>query len=87
MNLFVSPSFPPSLQAMNSVFKTILDLTYPITSMFTGAAFNTSISKVFQDKQAEVRGHTVCQCYWRCLSVKETGPVDKPCAQLQIEMS
>uniref|UniRef100_A0A8C7UBX2 lysophospholipase n=1 Tax=Oncorhynchus mykiss TaxID=8022 RepID=A0A8C7UBX2_ONCMY len=39
--------------AMNSVFKTILDLTYPITSMFTGAAFNTSISKVFQDKQAE----------------------------------
>lgn len=45
------------------MFKTILDLTYPITSMFTGAAFNTSISKVFQDKQAEVRGHTVCQCY------------------------
>uniref|UniRef100_A0A8C7U9T2 lysophospholipase n=1 Tax=Oncorhynchus mykiss TaxID=8022 RepID=A0A8C7U9T2_ONCMY len=40
-------------KAMNSVFKTILDLTYPITSMFTGAAFNTSISKVFQDKQAE----------------------------------
>ncbi|KAM9491398.1 patatin-like phospholipase domain-containing protein 6 isoform 8-T9 [Salvelinus alpinus] len=40
-------------KAMNSVFKTILDLTYPITSMFTGAAFNTSISKVFQEKQAE----------------------------------
>ncbi|XP_067115976.1 LOW QUALITY PROTEIN: patatin-like phospholipase domain-containing protein 6 [Osmerus mordax] len=40
-------------KAMNSVFKTVLDLTYPITSMFSGSAFNTSISKVFQDKQAE----------------------------------
>jgi len=42
---------------MNSVFKTVLDLTYPITSMFSGSAFNTSISKVFEDKQIEVRGH------------------------------
>uniref|UniRef100_A0A673HS56 lysophospholipase n=1 Tax=Sinocyclocheilus rhinocerous TaxID=307959 RepID=A0A673HS56_9TELE len=41
------------LQAMNSVFKTVLDLTYPITSMFSGSAFNTSISKVFEDKQIE----------------------------------
>lgn len=40
---------------MNSVFKTVLDLTYPITSMFSGSAFNTSIYKVFQDKQIEVR--------------------------------
>ncbi|KAM6972015.1 patatin-like phospholipase domain-containing protein 6 isoform 2-T3 [Aplochiton taeniatus] len=40
-------------KAMNSVFKTVLDLTYPITSMFSGSAFNTSISKVFHDKQAE----------------------------------
>uniref|UniRef100_H2MW55 lysophospholipase n=1 Tax=Oryzias latipes TaxID=8090 RepID=H2MW55_ORYLA len=39
--------------AMNSVFKTVLDLTYPITSMFSGSAFNTSIYKVFQDKQIE----------------------------------
>ncbi|XP_058627830.1 patatin-like phospholipase domain-containing protein 6 isoform X4 [Onychostoma macrolepis] len=40
-------------KAMNSVFKTVLDLTYPITSMFSGSAFNTSISKVFEDKQIE----------------------------------
>ncbi|XP_068177199.1 patatin-like phospholipase domain-containing protein 6 isoform X2 [Antennarius striatus] len=40
-------------KAMNSVFKTVLDLTYPITSMFSGSAFNTSIYKVFQDKQIE----------------------------------
>uniref|UniRef100_H3CZ06 lysophospholipase n=1 Tax=Tetraodon nigroviridis TaxID=99883 RepID=H3CZ06_TETNG len=40
-------------KAMNSVFKTVLDLTYPITSMFSGSAFNSSIYKVFQDKQAE----------------------------------
>ncbi|XP_076838545.1 patatin-like phospholipase domain-containing protein 6 isoform X2 [Brachyhypopomus gauderio] len=40
-------------KAMNSVFKTVLDLTYPITSMFSGSAFNTSISNVFEDKQAE----------------------------------
>lgn len=40
---------------MNSVFKTVLDLTYPITSMFSGSAFNTSISNVFEDKQIEVR--------------------------------
>lgn len=42
------------LQSMNSVFATVLDLTYPITSMFSGSAFNTSIHKVFQDKQIEV---------------------------------
>ncbi|XP_016890611.1 neuropathy target esterase isoform X1 [Cynoglossus semilaevis] len=40
-------------KGMNSVFKTVLDLTYPITSMFSGSAFNASIHKVFQDKQAE----------------------------------
>nr|XP_015204598.1 PREDICTED: neuropathy target esterase-like isoform X6 [Lepisosteus oculatus] len=40
-------------KSMNSVFKTVLDLTYPITSMFSGSAFNTSISKVFEDKQIE----------------------------------
>ncbi|XP_051832810.1 patatin-like phospholipase domain-containing protein 7 isoform X2 [Antechinus flavipes] len=38
---------------MTSVLKTVLDLTYPITSMFSGAAFNNSIRKVFQDKQIE----------------------------------
>lgn len=43
-----------SFQVMNSVFKTILDLTYPITSMFSGAAFNNSISNIFKDKQIEV---------------------------------
>lgn len=48
---------------MNSVFKTVLDLTYPITSMFSGSAFNTSIYKVFQDKQAEVRGLQDPKCF------------------------
>ncbi|XP_069559841.1 patatin-like phospholipase domain-containing protein 7a isoform X2 [Brachyistius frenatus] len=38
---------------MTSVFKKILDLTYPITSMFSGAAFNSSISNVFKGKQIE----------------------------------
>ncbi|KAK1792244.1 hypothetical protein P4O66_012195, partial [Electrophorus voltai] len=36
-----------------SVFKRILDLTYPVTSMFTGASFNSSISSMFKDKQIE----------------------------------
>ncbi|KAM6038374.1 patatin-like phospholipase domain-containing protein 6 isoform 1-T1 [Chlamydotis macqueenii] len=40
-------------KCMNSVFETVLDLTYPITSMFSGSAFNGSINKVFQDKQIE----------------------------------
>ncbi|KFP05971.1 Neuropathy target esterase, partial [Calypte anna] len=40
-------------KSMNSVFETVLDLTYPITSMFSGSAFNASINKVFQDKQIE----------------------------------
>ncbi|NXJ72552.1 PLPL6 esterase, partial [Rostratula benghalensis] len=40
-------------KCMNSTFKTVLDLTYPITSMFSGSAFNASINKVFQDKQIE----------------------------------
>ncbi|XP_074066654.1 patatin-like phospholipase domain-containing protein 7 isoform X1 [Macrotis lagotis] len=38
---------------MTSVLKTVLDLTYPITSMFSGAAFNNGIRKVFKDKQIE----------------------------------
>ncbi|KAJ7308042.1 hypothetical protein JRQ81_008544 [Phrynocephalus forsythii] len=38
---------------MNSVFKTFLDLTYPITSMFSGASFNSSVSEIFKDKQIE----------------------------------
>ncbi|XP_048358181.1 patatin-like phospholipase domain-containing protein 6 isoform X4 [Sphaerodactylus townsendi] len=40
-------------KSMNLVFATVLDLTYPITSMFSGSAFNASIHKVFQDRQIE----------------------------------
>lgn len=39
---------------MTSVFKKVLDLTYPITSMFSGAAFNSSLSNLFKSKQIEV---------------------------------
>lgn len=39
---------------MNSVLKTVLDLTYPITSMFSGASFNHRVSDIFRDKQIEV---------------------------------
>ncbi|MBN3299372.1 PLPL7 protein, partial [Amia calva] len=38
---------------MTSVFKRVLDLTYPVTSMFTGASFNNSISAVFKGRQIE----------------------------------
>uniref|UniRef100_A0A5F8G725 lysophospholipase n=1 Tax=Monodelphis domestica TaxID=13616 RepID=A0A5F8G725_MONDO len=38
---------------MTSVFEPMLDLTYPITSMFSGSAFNRSIYRVFQDRQIE----------------------------------
>ncbi|XP_042101246.1 patatin-like phospholipase domain-containing protein 7 isoform X2 [Ovis aries] len=38
---------------MMSMVKTMLDLTYPITSMFSGAGFNSSISSVFKDRQIE----------------------------------
>lgn len=38
---------------MTSVVKTILDLTYPITSMFSGTGFNSSISSIFRDRQIE----------------------------------
>ncbi|KAK2106711.1 Neuropathy target esterase [Saguinus oedipus] len=38
---------------MTSVLEPVLDLTYPVTSMFTGYAFNRSIHRVFQDKQIE----------------------------------
>ncbi|XP_043920255.1 patatin-like phospholipase domain-containing protein 7 [Protopterus annectens] len=38
---------------MTSVFKKILDLTYPITSMFSGTTFNHAISNVFKGKQIE----------------------------------
>ncbi|KAJ8286409.1 hypothetical protein GJAV_G00038950 [Gymnothorax javanicus] len=38
---------------MTSVFKKVLDLTYPVTSMFSGATFNSSINNVFKGKQIE----------------------------------
>ncbi|XP_035247689.1 patatin-like phospholipase domain-containing protein 7a isoform X1 [Anguilla anguilla] len=38
---------------MTSVFKKVLDLTYPVTSMFSGAAFNSGINAVFKGKQIE----------------------------------
>ncbi|KAM6965354.1 patatin-like phospholipase domain-containing protein 7 [Aplochiton taeniatus] len=38
---------------MTSIFKKVLDLTYPVTSMFSGASFNSSVSSVFMDKQIE----------------------------------
>lgn len=46
-------SLPP--QDMTSMMKTMLDLTYPITSMFSGAGFNSSICSVFKDRQIEVQ--------------------------------
>uniref|UniRef100_A0A3Q2C6Z0 lysophospholipase n=1 Tax=Cyprinodon variegatus TaxID=28743 RepID=A0A3Q2C6Z0_CYPVA len=38
---------------MTSTFKKVLDFTCPVSSMFTGAGFNSSISNVFQSKQIE----------------------------------
>lgn len=38
---------------MTSVWKQILDLTYPATAMFTGAAFNKTIYDTFGDRQIE----------------------------------
>ncbi|KAK1155795.1 patatin-like phospholipase domain-containing protein 7 [Acipenser oxyrinchus oxyrinchus] len=38
---------------MTSWFKKVLDLTYPITSMFSGASFNSGLSSIFKSKQIE----------------------------------
>ncbi|XP_006900732.1 PREDICTED: patatin-like phospholipase domain-containing protein 7 [Elephantulus edwardii] len=38
---------------MTSMVNTVLDLTYPITSMFSGAGFNSSVYNVFKDRQIE----------------------------------
>ncbi|XP_053205930.1 patatin-like phospholipase domain-containing protein 6 [Panonychus citri] len=38
---------------MTSYWRQILDLTYPVTAMFSGAAFNRTIHNVFGEKQAE----------------------------------
>ncbi|GAB6023406.1 hypothetical protein CHUAL_008194 [Chamberlinius hualienensis] len=38
---------------MTSVWRQILDLTYPATAMFTGAGFNKVIREVFRDTQIE----------------------------------
>ncbi|XP_074654030.1 patatin-like phospholipase domain-containing protein 6 [Tubulanus polymorphus] len=38
---------------MGSLWKKVLDLTYPVTSMFTGRSFNQSIEEVFRDRQIE----------------------------------
>ncbi|CAG2166134.1 unnamed protein product [Oppiella nova] len=38
---------------MTSYWRQILDLTYPVTAMFTGHAFNRSIYEVFNERQIE----------------------------------
>jgi predicted acylesterase/phospholipase RssA len=38
---------------MTSLWRQILDLTYPVTAMFTGAAFNRTIRDIFGDRQIE----------------------------------
>ncbi|XP_077457312.1 patatin-like phospholipase domain-containing protein 7 [Stigmatopora argus] len=38
---------------MTSLFKKIVDLTYPVTSMFSGATFNSGIRSIFKGKQIE----------------------------------
>ena len=38
---------------MTSLWRQILDLTYPVTAMFTGSAFNKTISDIFGDRQIE----------------------------------
>jgi len=38
---------------MNSYGRLIIDLTYPITSMFTGHSFNKTIEDVFGNRQIE----------------------------------
>ncbi|XP_019496713.1 PREDICTED: patatin-like phospholipase domain-containing protein 7 isoform X2 [Hipposideros armiger] len=38
---------------MTSMLRAVLDLTYPITSMFSGAGFNSSVYSVFKDRQIE----------------------------------
>lgn len=39
--------------SMTSYWRQILDLTYPVTAMFTGHAFNRTISEVFDERQIE----------------------------------
>jgi len=39
---------------MSSMLSKILDLTYPYTSMFSGASFNRGIQSIFKDQQIEV---------------------------------
>ena len=66
--------------------KTMLDLTYPITSMFSGAGFNSSISSVFKDRQIEVPPPPPRDCpgspsreftVSACLSLDALGPEDQ----------
>uniref|UniRef100_A0A8C8YUI9 lysophospholipase n=1 Tax=Prolemur simus TaxID=1328070 RepID=A0A8C8YUI9_PROSS len=38
---------------VTSMVRAVLDLTYPITSMFSGASFNRTICSIFKDKQIE----------------------------------
>ncbi|KAL3874288.1 hypothetical protein ACJMK2_037327 [Sinanodonta woodiana] len=38
---------------MGSIWKKVLDLTYPVASMFTGRSFNRCIEDVFKERQVE----------------------------------
>ena len=39
---------------MSSIMSKIFDLTYPFTSMFSGASFNKAMEMIFEDIQIEV---------------------------------
>ncbi|CAB1320046.1 unnamed protein product, partial [Coregonus sp. 'balchen'] len=45
----------------------VFDLTYPVTSMFSGASFNNSVSAVFKGKQIEVPYGGMCVPACHCL--------------------
>lgn len=52
-NLYMIPVVAKFSAEMSSTWKKIRDLTFPITSYFTGLAFNRSIVKLFQGKKIE----------------------------------
>lgn len=73
-------------QDFGSIFKKITDLTYPVTSMFTGASFNSSVRGIFQDKQIEVQLFDTWHCTiqaiinksksWAYVCLFMVGPLD-----------
>ena len=70
---------------MSSYVPKLFDLTYPVTSMFSGHSFNRAIHQIFEDIQIEVSRLVDCCVIFFCISFNRA--IHQIFEDIQIEVS